>query len=281
MRRILLLAVLALITVGIFSVSPERAFTVSFLNVGQGDAILIQSPTGTQVLVDGGATRGVLRELSRALPLFDRTLDAVVATHPDQDHIGGLVHVLSRYEVEYFLESGNSADTPAYHALERELEQENPVRVVARAGTRILLGGGAYLEVLFPDRDVSGVESNTASVILRVVYGDTEVLLTGDAPASIERHLTTCALSGQCTVQADVLKAGHHGSKTSSDPAFIDAVDPQTVVFSRGCDNRYGHPAPEVVERFRERSVELLDTCEHGTITLTVRDGQVVLKTRK
>lgn len=265
MLRLSFLGALVFITIAIFAYSSPRELTVSFLDVGQGDAVLIQSPSGSQVLVDGGATRAVLRELSRALPLFDRTLDAVVATHPDQDHVGGLLHVLSRYDVEYVLESGNVSESPAYAAYAQARDSEAANTVLARRGMRLSLGDTSYIDVLFPDRDVSGVESNAASIVLRAVYGDTEVLLTGDAPASIERYLVS--LHG-ARLESDVLKAGHHGSKTSSDGAFLDAVLPAVAVFSRGCENRYGHPAPDVVERFTERTVALYDTCEHGTVTL-------------
>lgn len=263
---------LALLNVAVWSYTPPRALTVSFLDVDQGDAVLIQSPTGVQVLVDGGATRAVLRELSRTMPLFDRSLDAVVATHPDQDHIGGLADVLTRYEVLRVVESGNVSQSPAYLRFGAARDREGAERIVARRGMRLSLGSGSYADVLFPDRDVSSVESNTASIVLRVVYGDTEVLLTGDAPAAIEKHLVS--LYGK-NLESDVLKAGHHGSKTSSDELFLDTVSPGVAVFSRGCENRYGHPAPEVVERFQERRIVLYDTCEQGTVTFR-SDGRML-----
>lgn len=265
MLRLSFIGVLVFITITIFAYSSPRELTVSFLDVGQGDAVLISAPGGAQVLIDAGATRGVLRELSRAMPLFDQSLDAVVATHPDQDHVGGLLHVLNRYDVKYVFESGNLSQSPAYTAYAQARDSEGARTVLARRGMRLSLGAGPFIDVLFPDRDVSGVESNAASVVLRVVYGDTEVLLTGDAPASIERYLLS--LYGT-QLESDALKAGHHGSNTSSDAAFLDAVSPEIAVFSRGCENRYGHPSPDVVERFSARRVPLYDTCEVGTVTL-------------
>lgn len=279
MRRFLFLLLLLVPVVIIFSLHPSpRALSVSFIDVGQGDAVLIESPTGTQVLVDGGATRGVLRELSRELPLFDRSLDAVVVTHPDQDHVGGLTDVLSRYDVGLILESGNVADTPAYNAFVRARAGEGAREVVARRGMRLLLGGGAYADVLFPDRDVSGVEANTASVVVRVVYGAREFLLTGDAPSSIEQYLTTIYGSA---LESDVLKAGHHGSNTSSDAGFIDVVSPTYVVYSRGCDNRYGHPARDVLMRFKEKNIRAFDTCENGSVIFTTDGTSLTVKTNK
>lgn len=270
MRRFLFLLSLLVIALYVFSLEPSRTFSVSFLDVGQGDAIFIETPRGVQVLVDGGASRGVLRALRSEMPFFDRHLDAVVATHPDQDHIGGLSHVLERYDVEKVIVSGNVADTPASGAFEDAVEREQSPVTMARSGMRLNLGDGAYADVLFPDRDVSKVESNTASMVLRVVYGDHSFLLTGDAPQSIEKYLFS--IYGK-NLESEVLKAGHHGSKTSSDETFVKTVNPSYVVFSRGCDNRYGHPSREVVELYKKLAIPTLDTCEQGTITFET-DGR-------
>jgi len=272
MSRTVFLAGLTALTIFIFSLPTPRGFSISFLDVGQGDAIFIQSPTGVQVLVDGGASRAVLRELGARFPFFDRSLDAVVATHPDQDHIGGLVDVISRYRTGLFLESGVMSDTSVSHALNSVLIEQGIPRVLARRGMRILLGGGAYADILFPDRDVSGLESNTGSVIVRVMYGEHEFMLTGDSPKNIEHYLTSIYGSA---LESDVLKAGHHGSKTSSSEEFVQAVNPKYVIYSRGCDNRYGHPAPETVAIFKKFSIPTLDTCEHGTITFR-SDGKML-----
>lgn len=264
MSRFVLLIALVVINVFIFSFPVPNGLSVSFLDVGQGDAIFIESPTGVQMLIDGGATRDVLREMGSRMPFFDRTLDMMIATHPDQDHIGGLVDVLGRYRTLHFMESGIVGDTSASRALGAALIEHDVPRVVARRGMRILLGGGAYADVLFPDRDVSNVETNTGSIIMRVVYGEHEFLLTGDSPKSIETYL---ALGYGSTLESDVLKAGHHGSKTSSDPGFVSAVAPTYAVVSAGKDNRYGHPHQEVLEIFMKRGMKVLSTAELGTIT--------------
>lgn len=280
MRKALFILLLLIPVVVIFSAHPiEKKLTVSFLDVGQGDAVLIESPTGRQVLIDGGATRGVLRALSRAMPLFDRTLDAVVLTHPDQDHGGGLSYVFERYQVAMLFETENRSDSPAYERFREARDAEPGLRTITpRRGQRILLGGDAHIDVLFPDREVSGVESNTASIILRVVYGTHEFLLTGDAPSSIETYISS--LYGT-NLESEVLKAGHHGSNTSSSAEFIDVVKPAYVVYSRGCKNRYGHPSPEVAERFTARSVLAFDTCENGTVTFTTDGKHIVVTTTK
>lgn len=265
MPRLILIAGLLFANVLIFSSVSPGGLSVSFLDVGQGDAIFIESPTGVQTLVDGGPNAAVLRGLGKRMSFFDRSLDAVVATHPDADHIGGLSEVLERYHVGVFFEPGVSHETGAVSALEAALEKEKTPRILARRGMRLLLGGGAYADVLYPDRDVSRVaDTNAGSIVLRVVYGEHEFMLTGDAPKQIEQRLTTTYGSA---LRSDVLKAGHHGSKTSSGETFVKAASPRYVVYSRGCDNRYGHPAPETVALFQKLAIPALDTCERGTIT--------------
>lgn len=272
MRRLVFITGLVLLNVLVFSIPVSTDLTVSFLDVGQGDAVLITSPTGSQMLVDGGATRAVLRELGTSIPFFDRTLDVVVATHPDKDHVGGLSEVLRRYDVEVFLESGVFHDTSATQAVQSVLQEKSTPTVTAMRGMRILLGGGAYADVLFPDRNVSGVESNTGSIFLQIVYGNTKVLLTGDAPKSVERYVH--ALDGS-RLQSTIFKVGHHGSKTSSDPQFVASVDPDYSIISAGKDNRYGHPHKEVLEIFEKTDSRILGTGENGTITF-VSNGKTL-----
>lgn len=248
----------------------EGELRVSVLNVGQGDAIFIEGPTGTQMLIDGGLGHAVLRELASVMEPTDRSIDVVVESHPDADHIGGLPAVFDRYDVSYFLEPGMHADTPAYAALEFAVDHEPGVHwLPARRGMHIDLGGGAYADILFPDRDPSGLEANDSSIGMRVVYGETSFMLTGDMPADIEEWLVE--LDGE-RLESDVLKAGHHGSKTSTSNAWLAAVQPSIVAISAGEDNSYGHPHAEVTDRIREDGAEIVSTIEDGTITF-ISDG--------
>lgn len=283
MRRFLPLIVIVFLLVAaigvwsvVFEMERPHALEVHILNVGQGDAILIESPTRKRVLIDGGRDRAVLRELSSVLPWWDRRIDVVIATHPDGDHVGGLFEVLKRYEVAYILHSGVAHDTPQTESLLSAIAHEKSSgakEMLARRGQYLDLGGGARLTILFPDRDVSQVETNTASVVARLTYGETAFMFTGDAPQSIEEYLVL--LDGE-NLHADVLKAGHHGSNTSSALSFVGYVSPEWGVFSRGCENSYGHPHQEVVDLFARFDIETKDTCKDGRVTF-VSDGKEVI----
>jgi competence protein ComEC len=278
MNRIISRFVLLAFIVGIGIVVHVRVqadqplLTVAFLDVGQGDATFIETPNDVQVLIDGGPDGGVLRELQREMGFFDRSIDIVVATHFDQDHIGGLIDVLERYEVSLVLITDNESDTTVTNTFFDALKDEHAEILYARAGQSISLLGGARLDVLFPEGSVRGSESNASSIVLQLAYGETRFLLTGDAPSSVERYLA--AQHGN-TLQSDVLKVGHHGSQTSSDRTFVEVVDPSYGVISAGKDNRYGHPHDEVLDTLASLSVDTKNTADSGSITFT-SDGETL-----
>jgi competence protein ComEC len=252
----------------LWSIPLPQGLTVSFLDIGQGDSVLIQGPTGAKLLVDGGPDSSVLREMGSVLPFWDKEINAVLATHPDQDHIGGLPDILRRYDVRYVFEPGIQNTTRAWNSFVNATNDElksGAEHVVLRSGTRLLLGGGAYADVLYPDHDVSHIkETNAGSIVLRVVHGKTAFMLTGDLPSKEEQELY---LKYGYGLDSDVLKAGHHGSRTSSSADFVQSVSPAYVVFSRGCDNTYGHPHQEVIRLFTSLGVSMLDTCTSGRVT--------------
>ena len=249
--------------------------TVSFLDIGQGDSIFIEAPSGRQVLIDGGPGSTVMRRLSEVMPWYDHSIDVVIGTHPDADHISGLIDVLSRYDIGTIVQSSVLGSTPTWHAFEGEIASDakkGTQVVTALRGQVIQLGGGAYLEILSPDRELLKTETNLACVITRLVYGKTSFMLPCDAPSAIENYLVK--LDGK-NLKSDVLKAGHHGSKNSSSPLFVGYVDPAYAVYSRGCDNTYGHPNQETIDIFSKFGISTLDTCKQGTITF-VSDGKMV-----
>ena len=252
----------------------QGLLTVSFLDIGQGDSIYIEAPLGRQVLIDDGPDSQVLRRLSEVMPWYDRSIDLVIPTHPDADHASGLIDVLSRYSVAYVLQSSVLGDTAVWHTLEKAVEKEGSTNLIATRGQIVDLGGGAYLEVLSPDRSVPNLETNTGCVVTRLVYGATSFMLTCDAPQSIEKYLVE--LDGT-SLKSDVFKAGHHGSKNSSAPLFLGYVNPAYAVYSRGCDNKYGHPNQETIDTFARFGIPTFDTCKEGTVTF-VSDGKTVAR---
>ena len=287
-RFIVLLGLFLVATSSIyFSFKEERRgiLTVAFLNIGQGDAIFIEAPSGSQILIDGGPNKSVLRELSKVMPFYDRSIDVVLATHADQDHIGGLPDVLQNYKVDIFMETGVPSESSSYKELEKIVEEKSqgvplgnfkgePLKkIFVRRGMVVDLGNGAMLQILFPDRDPAGMETNTSSIIARLVYGENEFLFTGDSPKSIENYLIS--LGG---LESDVLKAGHHGSKTSTSPDFVTAVSPEYVVISAGKDNRYGHPHQEVLDIFNSFGAKILRTDLDGRVVFKSDGINLLLK---
>lgn len=271
---IFLFAILAL------ALNPVRhasgLLEVTFLDVGQGDAILIESPTGRQVLIDGGKGNSVLGSLNRVMGFFDRDIDMVVATHPDADHIGGLVDVLKRYRIHTIVMTENESDSPLFSAFKKAIHDESAQIIFARTGEVFDLGSGASgsttLTILFPDHDPSELESNVSSIVSRLTYGASEYLFTGDSPQAIEEYLVGLFGTG---LVSDVLKIGHHGSRTSSSEVFLMAVQPTYGIISAGRDNSYGHPHTEVTELLTAKGIIQKNTADEGSIR-SLSDGQTV-----
>ncbi len=269
------LVIVATITVWlvIFSEISAGQLKVYFLDVGQGDAIFIETPNGNQVLLDAGRNKQVLRALRQAMPFYDRSIDLIIASHPDLDHIGGLPLVLERFAVGGYVETGSNNDSSAYRALLARVAKEDLTPIIARRGMRLVLDQAVYLDILFPDRDVSGLKTNESSIVAMLTYGQTKFLLTADSPKKIEEYLTYLDRAG---LTAQVLKVGHHGSHTSTSNLFLEAVKPTLAIIQAGQNNSYGHPHQEVVDLLLNEGAEILDNRLLGTIKLT-SDGQTVL----
>lgn len=245
------------------SVCDPSVLCVTFLDVGQGDAIFIQSPAGIQMLIDAGRDQSVLRELAAIMGFFDRDVDYALITHPDADHISGFPELFARYDIGAVIRTENTSDTAIWRATERAVTEEGSEVYFARRGQRYDLGAGVVLEILFPDTDPTTMESNTASIVARLTYGDTAFMLTGDAPKVIEEYLVL--VEGE-HLKSDVLKVGHHGSRTSTSELFLEEVRPSHAVISAGKDNSYGHPHLEVTDLLFNSQIETLNTAESGRI---------------
>lgn len=241
--------------------------TVTFLDVGQGDATLIEGPSGIQVLIDGGKGKKILSELGQVLPFYDHSIDVVIATHPDQDHIEGLIGVEERYKTLVFIEPNLLTDKPFQTTLQEEVNKMGVQELVAYTGQSIALGNGATLSILFPDLDVSNWQdiTNNASIVALLRYGKTSMLFTGDSPIAIENRLIK-ELGNRLDI--DVLKVGHHGSRTSSGPEFLSFTTPTLAIISAGKNNSYGHPHSEVLANLAAVGAQIKNTADVGRITI-------------
>lgn len=285
LRLIILLIFLAIVfvtlvpaTVGLQNASllessrENDLLTVAFLDVGQGDAIYIETFDGVQLLIDGGPNSSVLRQLSEFMPTLDRSLDVVLATHSDKDHIGGLVDVLQSYQIDHVILTENTNDTAVAKAFSTAVENEKVNTIMARTGQEINLGASTTLLIYSPETNPEAWESNAASIVAQLRYGSVEFMLTGDAGVDIEEYL---AKNYGDLLDSEVLKLGHHGSRTSTSDLFLDIVTPLYAVVSAGKDNSYGHPHNEVVDRLNMRDINIVSTAELGTVVFK-SDGEKV-----
>lgn len=248
-----------IVQVCVISSEQSDYLSVTFLNVGQGDAIFIEAPNGVQVLIDGGPDSSVLRELHKVMSFFDKEIDLVIVTHPDADHIAGIPEVLKRFKVDQYITATSSKET----AITKVIDDLAVIDFV-KEGDIILLDplNNIYLEVLSPRNDIVASNANDQSVIVRLVFNEIQFMLTGDASKSVENNLVQ---KYSDNLEAEVLKAGHHGSKTSTDENFLSQVAPKYAVVSAGENNKYGHPNEEVISLLKENQIQILET-KNGAI---------------
>ncbi len=256
---------LAIILSVIILHSRDEVLRVIFLDVGQGDAILI-SQGSQQVLIDGGKDGKLLLEkLGKYIPFWDRKIENIIETHPDQDHIGGLVEVLQTYEVESVLETKMQSDSQTFKKLEEIIAKNKVEKVEAKKDVSLKFSNGATLQILYPFdsvMDVNGKDTNMYSVLAKLIVGENKFLLTGDLPTTQENEL----LSGDIDVSAQFLKVAHHGSKYATSNEFLDKVKPTEAIISVGKNNSYGHPNPETLQRLTAHRINIHRTDESGDL---------------
>jgi competence protein ComEC len=256
--------------------AADGGLEIVFIDVGQGDAVAIRTPAGRWLLVDAGERddgwdAGERRVLPYLRARGAGRIEALVLTHPHADHVGGAAAVMRGMEVEQVIEPGLPVGSSVYLETLRAAEERGVAWAAARQD-RTLQVDGVELQFLWPAVDVldAPADPNDISAVIRVRYAGFSALLTGDAPAWVEERLV--ARYG-ADLRADVLKAGHHGSRTSSSAAFLDAVEPALVVVSAGVRNDYGHPHAEVLRRLDARGIELARTDQDGTVRVAVEPG--------
>lgn len=261
---------LLLCAVVVWAQMPDGRLHIWVLDVGQGDAILIRTPGGHTAIVDGGpGATPLLNAVGRDLPFWQHKVDLVVLTHPHDDHLAGLAELVERYEIgqvaqTVFSATGGVGGVWRQRLAQRGVEVANPAR-----GSTITFAGepDVTLRVLSPRTpdasDEQGGGLNNTSIVLRLEYGKHSFLLEGDAQLEAEGEMLQ---ADPDFLRSDVLKVGHHGSDTSSSPAFLRVVSPQVAVISVGEGNRYGHPAPQTLDALEDIGAQVIRTDQSGTV---------------
>lgn len=271
--------ILAWITV--YNLSQPQFLEVTFFDVGQGDSIFIETVQGHQILIDGGPDETVLKKLGDEMPFWDRTIDLVIMTHPEYDHLAGLVEILKRYKVENILWTGVLRDTAIYEKWQESIEKEDAQIKIAQSGQKIYCStldlNQFYIDILFPFENFEGKivkNTNNTSIIARLVFGENSFLFTGDVYQSIEKELIRKGIE----IDSAVLKVGHHGSKTSSAEEFINEVSPDIAIIQVGQANHYGHPHPETLAILEKYGTNILRTDLNGDIKILCDSQSLKLK---
>lgn len=232
---------------------PDNKFHIAFLNVGQGDSIFIKTPKNHQILIDGGPKNTILDELDNVMPFFDKSLDMVVLTHPQADHLSGLIEIFKRYKIDNVLLTGVNYDSFYYDEFLNELLSSDAEIFVANEKTDFVIGD-VSIDVIYPFEQLvldDFKEVNNSSLVALISYKDKRILLTGDLEEKIEKELVKKVNLGH----VDILKVGHHGSKSSSSMEFLQAVAPDVAVIQVG-KNSFGHPTNEVMQRLKDIGVK-------------------------
>lgn len=273
MRRIIILVLFFFIflpsEIGIVSNSDIPQLKVYFLDVGQGDSTIVILPNKKVVLIDGGANM-YGNEVVKVLHKFKiKKIDLLVATHPDIDHIGGLLTVLKKMRVEKVLDSGKNYDTHTYQAYIKLIKKKEIPLKKAKEGNYIKLDEAVIIQILNDAKEKD--ENNESSIVLKISYKNADILFTGDADVFVEEQM----ISKKYNLEADVLKVGHHGSYTSTSPKFLENVHPIYGIISYAKNNEYGHPHKRVMERLAEQNVQVFKTANVGMISLQT-DGNIL-----
>jgi len=262
----------------VYDLSKPHFLEVNFFDVGQGDAIFIETPQRHQILIDGGPDSTILEKLAKEMPFWDRSLDLIILTHPERDHLAGLIEVLKRYKVDFILWTGVVRDTFEFKEWQKAIQNEKAKIKIAQAGQRII-ASRKVLDILYPLENLEGQavkNSNNTSIVAKLVFGQNSFLFTGDISKSVEKKL----VQNKDSLNSNILKVAHHGSKNSSADEFIEKVLPEIVVIQVG-ENRYGHPHPEVLERLEKFGINILRTDLNGDIKILCDSQSLKLKQKK
>ena len=260
-----------------FTSINSQNLKIIFLNVGQGDAILIRTPKNQNILIDGGPDKGIIYKLNQYLPFYERKIDLAILTHPDPDHLNGLVEVLKRYQVNKIFFNGVKDESLSYLEFLKELEEKKIENEIVFFG-KIFEFENGKIEFLYPLESLEGKSfknDNEASLLFKFTYNEIKILFTGDATKKVEEEL----IKNNLDLKSDILKVAHHGSKDSTSLEFLERVKPSYAIISVG-KNRFGHPSLRVLKNLEKVKAKILRTDQIGDIIFETDGKELRLKTQ-
>jgi competence protein ComEC len=256
----------------------EKRFEVIFFDVGQGDSALINLPGNNEILIDGGPDKSVIYKLGKYLPVYNRDIELMILTHSHSDHVAGLISVLNRYKVKKVMYTGVEYDSSIYYEFINILEDKGIEILKPEDADEIRLDDNNILDVIYPFINLEEKQfdnQNNSSIVVRLDTLDKDFLFMGDIEVNMEEYILMNVDKDK--LRADILKAGHHGSSTSSGELFLEAVKPDNFVISVG-ENNFGLPSLRVIRRLERMGSEVLRTDKDGDIIFFAKDGEFLLK---
>ncbi|TSC96206.1 MAG: competence protein ComEC [Parcubacteria group bacterium Athens1014_10] len=269
---VLVLLIIALSGPTVWQNEFDKNLKVIFLNVGQGDAILIKTPDKKHILIDGGPDNKVIYGLGKNIPFYRQKIDLMILTHSDLDHLTGLIEVLKRYQVKSILYNGLEDDSPEFQEWLKIIKEKNIPLQITQAGDEMKSGEDLILKTIYPfETPAENPENNNnTSVVNKLIYKNISFLFTGDLESEAEEKL----LSQNIDLKSDILKVGHHGAKKSTGKNFLRKVKPEYAVISVG-KNNFGHPSLRVLKNLQEAGAAILRTDSQGEIKIST-DGEKI-----
>jgi len=267
-----IIGILIFILIFWFAGRPAKQLQIFFIDVGQGDAELIKSPGGQNILIDGGPDKTIMSRLSEILPAYDRTIDLLILTHPHDDHVAGLVEVVKNYKVTKILYTGVSHSAPNYLAWLEEVKNKNIPLVIVDRPQIIKFDNDTSLEILYPRKSLAGRDVkflNNSSIVARLKYKNFSAIFMGDTETPVEDEL----METYQNIKAKVIKIGHHGSDTASSDKFIKAISPETAIIEAGANNQFGLPSLRTIKKLERENIKVYRTDLNGTIKI-ISDGE-------
>jgi len=259
----------------IYYFSSEKNLKIIFLNVGQGDAILIRTVKGENILIDGGPNKNIIFKLDSYIPFYERKIDLMILTHPDPDHLNGLVEVLKRYPTRKVFYNGVKDNDLIYSEFLKIIEEKKIEKEVVWLGKNFEFKNGK-IEIFYPFENLSGLEfknDNDSSIVFKLTYGKIRILFTGDATKKIEEKL----IENNLDLEAEILKVAHHGSKDSTSLNFLEKVKPIYAIISVG-ENKFGHPSLRVLKNLEKIKTKVLRTDQLDDIIFETNGVDLKLK---